>query len=467
MFNIKDKILELNLYSFGAGIKMLAVFLLFVFLSGCGNRMPSDSDSNNNSNQTVVSSPTPFAEPLHIQTNMPSDPVKKEMPDNKTTTYKNRESAKHIEAGNKNLENKQYDKAMENFEAAVRENPNSAIGYIGKGRVFAEMKKNKEALAEFQKAVDKEPNNAISWVNRGNGYARMRKFDLAIADYEKAISIDPTNYMGYFNRGKAVLRSTFNLQKRDFETVLSDFNKAASLQDRIDEIFVERGTVYRQMRLYEKAEKDLKKALVLRNSAAAHCELAQVYMDMDRQDAALKHLNDAISIDPEFSRDPYFADPTNSINGYLSRGLIYSDRGEYARAVVDFEKALKVKPSDKKTYIEMALAKSYIGRKTEAKTDAEKWLLQDPKGKNPVSAEDYLYSGSAFVLAGDIKKGIECLDRSIEMEDTAGARLERGRAFIEAGDFGKARADLDKVVSGDSEDREKAHARSLLKQCKR
>lgn len=444
----------------GAGLKIVVVLLLFIFLSGCG----TGTNSPVIPPQTAAHSPAPSSPDL-IPT--PSEPVSDDISGKKIVNDNVKSENKYVEAGNKNLENKQYDKAMENFEAAIRENPNSAIGYIGKGRVFAEMKKNEEALAEFQKAVDKEPGNAISWVNRGNGYSRMRKFDLAIADYEKAISIDPANYMGYFNRGKAVLRSTVNLQKRDFERVLVDFDKAASLQDRIDEIFVERGTVYRQMGLYEKAEKDLKKALVLRNSAAAHCELAQVYMDMDRQDAALKHLNDAISIDPEFSRDPYFADQTNSINGYLSRGLIYSDRGEYARAVADFEKALKVKPSDKKTYIEMALAKSYIGRKTEAKTDAERWLLQDPKGKNPVSAEDYIYTGSAFVLAGDINKGIECLNRSIEMEDTAGARLERGRAFMEKGDFGKAKTDLEKVISGDSEDREKALARSLLKKCKR
>jgi len=463
LLKINSKSVEEHLFGLCGEFVILTILLLLIFSQGCGN----GANSPGSPGQTIPPSPAPSGASVETKTtSMPSETVKNDNLNMNGTGNQDKPADKNTEAGNKYLENKQYDKAMESFEAAIRENPNSAIGYIGKGRVFAEMKKNEEALAEFQKAVDKEPGNAISWVNRGNGYSRMRKFDLAIADYEKAISIDPANYMGYFNRGKAVLRSTVNLQKRDFERVLVDFDKAASLQARIDEIFVERGTVYRQMGLYEKAEKDLKKALVLRNSAAAHCELAQVYMDMDRQDAALKHLNDAISIDPEFRRDPYFADPTNSINGYLSRGLIYSDRGEYARAVADFEKALKVKPSDKKTYIEMALAKSYTGRKIEAKTDAEKWLLQDPKGKHPVSAEDYIYTGSAYVIAGDIKKGIECLNKSIEMDDTAGARLERGRAFLEKGDYGKAKTDLEKVISGDSEDREKALARSLLEKCK-
>jgi tetratricopeptide (TPR) repeat protein len=351
---------------------------------------------------------------------------------------------------------------MECFDKAINDYPRSPLGHIGKGRVMAERNKNEEALREFQKALDTDPKNAIVWVNRGNGYARMRKFDRAISDYENAIKLDDSNYMGYFNRGKAILRSTPNLQKRDFERVLVDFDKAASLEDGIDEIFIERGTVYRQIRMYEKAEKDLKKALVVRKSAAAHCELAQVYMDMDEPDKALFHLNAAIKIDPEFKKDPYFEDPTNSINGYLSRGQIYSDRKEYRKAMSDFEKALIVKPSDKKPCIEIAYMKEQFGDRTGAVKYAKMWLEQDPRAKSPIRAEDYQNIGNAQLLRGNPDKGIEFLTRAIEMSGNSSAYLERGKAYIQKSDFGKARADFEKVISGDAEDEEKSQAKMYI-----
>jgi tetratricopeptide (TPR) repeat protein len=447
---------------------LILPLLILLFLTGCGNspaaKDPLSPAASTTPPQTVSSSPALADSPAGSETPAPVPSPSLHTPVNTETPLNSGKD--NIYSGNAFLEKKQYDKALESFDAAIKENPDSPLGYIGKGRVLAECNKKELALAEFQKAVDKDPKNAITWVNRGNGYARMRKFDRAIADYEKAISIDPANYMGYFNRGKAVLRSTLNLQRRDFERVLTDFDKAASLEDRIDEIFVERGTVYRQIEMYDKAERDLKKALVLRNSSAAHCELAQVYMDMDHPDKALFHLNEAIRIDPEFTRDPYFADPTNSINGYLSRGLIYSDKGEYAKAVADFEKALKVKPSDKRTYIEMAFAKYQSGKKTEAKFYAGRWLRQDPKAQNPVSAEDLMYTGSAFVLSGDVNKGLIYLNKSIGMDDNSLARLERGKALMEKGDFSKAKADFEKVISGESEQKEKTQAKLFLEKIK-
>jgi uncharacterized caspase-like protein len=84
-----------------------------------------------------------------------------------------------------------FDRAIADYNQALRINPQYAAAYLGRG-VAWEMKGNLDrAIADFNQALRINPQYAEAYFNRGIAWVSKRDYDRAIADYTQALRINP------------------------------------------------------------------------------------------------------------------------------------------------------------------------------------------------------------------------------------------------------------------------------------
>lgn len=116
-----------------------------------------------------------------------------------------------------------YTGAIEEFNQALRINPNSVDTYIARGVVRLKRGDTHGAIADYNQAIQLDPNNSKAYYNRGNAYRKLGNNHRAIADYNQAIKIDPNYAAAYHNRGRA----RHELSNR--QEAIEDLEKAVDL----------------------------------------------------------------------------------------------------------------------------------------------------------------------------------------------------------------------------------------------
>jgi 1-deoxy-D-xylulose-5-phosphate reductoisomerase len=96
-----------------------------------------------------------------------------------------------------------YTGAIEEFNQALRINPNSVDTYIARGVARLKRGDTHGAIADYNQAIQLDPNNSKAYYNRGNAHRKLGNNHRAIADYNQAIKIDPNYAAAYHNRGRA------------------------------------------------------------------------------------------------------------------------------------------------------------------------------------------------------------------------------------------------------------------------
>jgi tetratricopeptide (TPR) repeat protein len=109
-----------------------------------------------------------------------------------------------------------------------------------------------------------------------------------------------------------------------------------AIGNRSADVYNNLGIAYSRRGRYDEAEEAIEHSLELRPGfASAHNNLANVYRKTGRYDEALEELGNAIGL----TKDIVYA-----ANVYISMGMVYEAKGEYAAALRVYEKALKLSP---------------------------------------------------------------------------------------------------------------------------
>jgi tetratricopeptide (TPR) repeat protein len=253
------------------------------------------------------------------------------------------------------------------------------------------------------------------------------------------------------------------LLKGDVERALTSFNSALQTKDRTAEAFAARARAWRAKGDFAAEADDLtealkkeKHALYFHNRAHAYYELGQYdkavadltaalktnrnnYLSfallgtvMARKgDAAraLKAYHKAISLNPEYAYP------------YLGRAALRLSRGEDAAAFQDFAEAVKAAPKDFSAWFNRAEAYWRRG-------DAEN-ALQDYREALDADLPDARYAmtiGDRFTQRSLWRDAVDAYSRAAEMSRTVEPLIRRSRAHEGLKDDRKAMADLDAAV---------------------
>jgi tetratricopeptide (TPR) repeat protein len=114
------------------------------------------------------------------------------------TAYNNRGVAYRLKA--------EYDKAIDDFNEAIRLRPNSPITFNNRAVSYRNKGDFDHALADYDEAIRLNPNYIAAFYNRGLLFDEKKEYERAIDDFNVALKIDPQNPIVLFRRGEAFLK---------------------------------------------------------------------------------------------------------------------------------------------------------------------------------------------------------------------------------------------------------------------
>lgn len=118
---------------------------------------------------------------------------------------------------------REFDRAIADFNEALRLDPKYAGGYNNRGLVYSNKEDFERAIADFNEAIRLNPKFALAFASRGGVHFDKGDYDRALADLDKAIALDPK--MGNAYRVRAMAYHN----KREYERAVADYNKALPL----------------------------------------------------------------------------------------------------------------------------------------------------------------------------------------------------------------------------------------------
>jgi tetratricopeptide (TPR) repeat protein len=148
----------------------------------------------------------------------------------------------------------QFDKALADYDEALKRNPDFPEVQMNKGVVYWHKGDYSSAIPLFTAAIKADPNFVEALANRGAAYRKKGDMNAAIADYSKAIQINPNDAMTFYNRGVAYQKQQLH------EKAIADFTSAIRLQPRYPEAYLNRGVAYTGVNKIAEARRDFQKA---------------------------------------------------------------------------------------------------------------------------------------------------------------------------------------------------------------
>jgi tetratricopeptide (TPR) repeat protein len=189
-----------------------------------------------------------------------------------------------------------HDRAIVNFNEAIRLNPNDAVAYFDRGVSYSNKGDLDRAIADYNEAIRLNPAYHIAFNNRGLSYNYKGQYDRAIADLNEAIRLNPVYVFAFNNRGLAYKN------KGDLDRAIADFNEAIRLDPAYHIAFNNRGLVNMIKGVYDRAMADYNEAIRLNPKyALALCNRGMLKRKID-DNSGNADVAEAKKLDPSVCR---------------------------------------------------------------------------------------------------------------------------------------------------------------------
>jgi tetratricopeptide (TPR) repeat protein len=265
--------------------------------------------------------------------------------------------------GDELLKEGNYDAAVTVYSRFLQMSPNAATAYANRGFAYLKKKDYDKAISDLGAAIRLNPRLTDAYNDRGQAYILKRPHDYAAAaaDFETVLRLDPA-----YPRVRQLLEQARLVLNR--ENLPASANDSAATAAALERQVAGSGMALIQNGDYDKAIADLDATIRQNpNSAAAYFSRGLAYSGKDDFSHAIADLNRAIQLNPN-NADAYLLRGSalaisgdgpdkvitelneavrlnpNSAEAYYLRGAAYSNKGDYSKAVADFEAALRINP---------------------------------------------------------------------------------------------------------------------------
>jgi len=259
-----------------------------------------------------------------------------------------------------------YDRAIDDYSAALRVNPKSIPALTFRGGVYAETRRLDLAWNDFTEAIRIDPKSAIAYFKRGDLLQHTHRCEQAVEDFTAAIGIEAKRYEIPLARARCYL------ELNQVDAALADADAAVVLAPNEAEVYTARGKAWLRKGNPSRARADFGRVIerqpnnsagyrliataevALEQEAYAHCPTrdnqhaldltaggegsSQLCLSGPQYTEALAALDEAIKRQP------------NEAESYDDRAIIYSRLKQYERAFEDYTAAIHINPKDAPAY---------------------------------------------------------------------------------------------------------------------
>ncbi|MBI4727600.1 tetratricopeptide repeat protein [candidate division TA06 bacterium] len=248
-------------------------------------------------------------------------------------------SKEYLLKGDEQLEMKNYEYAINNYDKAIEINPKNDAAYFKRGKAFLYQAQYSKSIDDFSNAIKINDKKCIYYVYRGWGWFSTDRsyMEKAIEDVSKALSMDTKCVEAYH------LKANISLVQSDYMSIINICNKAIEIDPQFVgelgtgewSIYKLRGKGYQNTGQYDKALSDYNKGLeYVPQDEETLVLIGGIFGNYKGdQQKAVEYYSKAIAINPRYAM-------AYGMRGY-AHALLHKDQ----EAINDFTTAIKLWPN--------------------------------------------------------------------------------------------------------------------------
>ena len=337
--------------------------------------------------------------------------------------------------GVKRLQQGDLEAAINNFNEAIRLNPNYAQAYGNRGIAYSRLQQYDQSLADYNQFIRFNPNSAAAYYNRATLYDKLGDSQKAIADYDPAIRLNPnftqairgreiaqnklrtpqqsisnTNVLAqYFSNGSTAenffVQAMDKYDKADFDGAIVDFSQAIQLKPDYAQAYMGRAMAYKGLGDLENQITELRKAAeLLQKQGDTDTEIYQTTIDLIK---VTQDLIDSIRSNPNSKLA--FA------QFFLNKGIEEWKKGDFVQAIAGFNLVIRLNPNDASAYLFRGNAYGQLKEYQKVIADYTQAIRLDPN-----YADAYNLRGLVYEMSGNRQKAITDLEKAANLYEQQG-----------------------------------------------
>ena len=281
---------------------------------------------------------------------------------------------------------KQLDLARADVDRAISIDPNNAAAYLGRGIADRITGKVNEAIGDLDRSIALNPKDSTAFAERGQAYMSLKQLDKAVVDFDQAIVLNQMNDVARAARGLALLMKGSNAEGLvDVKNVLdrNPNNQVAQLGQ---------GLAMLTSGQYDRSILALNQLVGKAPAFDTFARLlrARAYLGRSDADSAMADLNSVLSVQP------------NNADGLLLRGIVWSTKHDYTKALDDLSGAIAQHESVESYF---ARAKAYEAQNNATKAAQDYRRATELK---PASVFDVLAQAASQQKVRQLSKQLPC-----------------------------------------------------------
>lgn len=226
------------------------------------------------------------------------------------------------------LENK-LDEALAAIQEVKELNPSDGNAVILEGEIYRQQSRIEEALASFDKATELAPQAPGPYQNRGEIYRLQEKYEDAIEQFNEVLKLQPGVLVTLLHRSDAYMAN------KQLPEALADIEIVLEKQPSSVPAHRLRAEILTRMNRLDEAIDEMERvSAAMPDQVELKAQLALYYLVAKKPSKAIEAYSDILDQQP------------NNFTVLQARGDAYLNMGNHAEAIVDFSKALKLKPDD-------------------------------------------------------------------------------------------------------------------------
>ena len=264
----------------------------------------------------------------------------------------------HYNLGIAYLEAGQYDRAVPEFEAAIKLDANFIEAHCALCRAYLEQNELEKASTTVTAALKLDAThqpalllcNTITQAHydRGKEYLNTERYTEAVSTFQKALTLgadlgsnsqvsDLENKHIYAHLGAAYIRL------KAYQEAIDALQNAIALDADLVDANYYLGYAYIEQGHYDKAIPHLERAIAIApNLKRAYYNLARAHRELGNLEAATHAVTETLRLDPNYQRAHELANLIKQ--AHYNRGITYLDDERYSEAITAFQNAITLDP---------------------------------------------------------------------------------------------------------------------------
>lgn len=286
------------------------------------------------------------------------------------------------------------EKAMLNYEQALRLNPNQPMAHNNVGGILNRQGKLDDAIIHFSEALKLKPNFDLAHNNLGAVLMKQGKIEEALLHFSEALKVNPQSVLAHYNWGNAMY------DQRRFDEAITHFSEALRINPDDEKVHNNLAAALVKEGEADEAVSHYSEAIRLNpNDDKAHYNLADLLVEQGSDEAAKKHLFEAMRIN---RADEY---------SFHLMGRILEERGNIKEAITFYTQAVQIKPTNDIFHKDLGVALGKDGKLEEAVSHFHQAVEINPKLESA-----HMNLGVALITQEKPKEAITHLESAIRID---------------------------------------------------